>query len=121
MFCPQCRTEYRKGFNRCSDCDIPLVERLPEPAVASGALTDANREREGCDLDAVIRTALSNPIATALAESLLQEAGIPYFVIDQSRPAAQEGGNFLAWWSARVPREREAEAREIIESVEAIK
>ena len=29
MFCPKCRAEYRPGFTRCSDCDVPLVERLP--------------------------------------------------------------------------------------------
>ena len=29
MFCPQCRAEYRKGFYKCSDCDIPLVDQLP--------------------------------------------------------------------------------------------
>jgi hypothetical protein len=28
MFCPKCRTEYRKGFTACSDCDIPLVDEL---------------------------------------------------------------------------------------------
>ena len=29
MFCPECRAEYRPGFSHCSDCDVPLVERLP--------------------------------------------------------------------------------------------
>lgn len=29
MFCPQCRTDYRPGFTRCSDCDVDLVEELP--------------------------------------------------------------------------------------------
>jgi hypothetical protein len=29
VFCPECRAEYRPGFTRCSDCDVPLVERLP--------------------------------------------------------------------------------------------
>jgi len=31
MFCPQCHTEYRPGFDRCADCDLPLVQTLPEP------------------------------------------------------------------------------------------
>jgi hypothetical protein len=26
MFCPQCRVEYRRGFTRCSDCDVDLVD-----------------------------------------------------------------------------------------------
>ena len=28
MFCPQCQTEYQPHVRRCSDCDVPLVERL---------------------------------------------------------------------------------------------
>jgi hypothetical protein len=26
MFCPVCGDEYREGFTRCADCDVPLVE-----------------------------------------------------------------------------------------------
>lgn len=29
MFCPQCQAEYLPHVHRCSDCDVPLVERLP--------------------------------------------------------------------------------------------
>jgi hypothetical protein len=29
MFCPVCRTEYRPGFRECSDCRLPLVDKLP--------------------------------------------------------------------------------------------
>ena len=28
MFCPSCKSEYRTGFTRCSDCDVDLVESL---------------------------------------------------------------------------------------------
>jgi hypothetical protein len=28
MFCSNCKTEYRSGFLRCSDCGAPLVEHL---------------------------------------------------------------------------------------------
>jgi hypothetical protein len=28
MFCPNCKSEYRAGFTRCSDCDVDLVEAL---------------------------------------------------------------------------------------------
>src|SRR5690242_11312210 len=29
MFCPVCKTEYREGFNICSDCNVELVDALP--------------------------------------------------------------------------------------------
>ena len=73
------------------------------------------------DIDVLIRTGLQNPIAVGLAKSLLQEAEIPFFTMDQNSAARQESGNFLGWWSVRVPREREAEAREILTSVEEMK
>lgn len=71
MFCPQCRAEYRPGFTRCSDCDMALVDSLPEveggvsKAPPSGSLEIL---WEGEDL--------------ALFESLLDQlegAGIRYF------------------------------------------
>ncbi len=29
-YCPQCRAEYRAEVSRCRDCDVDLVETLPE-------------------------------------------------------------------------------------------
>jgi len=29
MFCPICRSEYREGFLKCADCDVPLVDEPP--------------------------------------------------------------------------------------------
>jgi hypothetical protein len=73
------------------------------------------------DLDVLIRTGIKDPIAIALAESLLREAGIPFFVMDRNVAPRQESGNILNWWSVRVSGEREAEAREILRSVEETK
>ena len=33
MICPECETEYREGFTRCSDCDVALVAALAMPAL----------------------------------------------------------------------------------------
>ena len=50
MFCPQCKAEYRPGFTHCSDCDVDLVEKLPEEEPLSGEevtlLWWCNDERE---------------------------------------------------------------------------
>lgn len=29
-YCPACRSEFREGFSRCADCDVPLVPELPK-------------------------------------------------------------------------------------------
>ena len=73
------------------------------------------------DLDIPIQTGIKDPIAIGLAENLLQEAGIPFFAMDRNEAARQESGNFLGWWNVRVPRELEAEAREILHTVEEMK
>jgi hypothetical protein len=70
------------------------------------------------DLDVLIRTGLRDPVAIGLAETLLREAEIPFFVMDRNAGARQESGNVLNWWNVRVPSEFEAEAREILASVE---
>ena len=101
MVCPQCRTHYREAVVVCSDCHVPLMDRLDED-----------------DVDVLIQTGIYNPIAIGLAASLLQEAGIPFFVMDQNPTAQQEAGNVFCWWNVRVPKEREAEAREILQDVE---
>jgi len=30
MFCPVCKYEYRPGFTHCNDCDVDLVDALPQ-------------------------------------------------------------------------------------------
>ena len=73
------------------------------------------------DFEALIRTGITGPIAIGLAETLLQEAGIPFFVMDQNIAARQESGNFFGWWNVRVPKEQEAEARDLLRTVEQAK
>ncbi len=29
-YCPKCKTEYNPGIEKCSDCDLRLVDELPE-------------------------------------------------------------------------------------------
>jgi hypothetical protein len=121
MFCPQCQAEYREGFVECADCHVRLVDRLFEPGTLADSLADPHDQVGEADLDVLIQTGCDNPVAIGLAKTLLQEARIPFFAMDQNPTARQESGNFLGWWTVRVPREREVEAREILHSVEEMK
>ena len=44
LFCPNCKLEYRRGFTRCSDCHVDLVESL------EGAHTNALRDPDALEL-----------------------------------------------------------------------
>lgn len=39
MFCPRCKTEYRKGITICPDCSAPLVEQLKSEKEAKEIVT----------------------------------------------------------------------------------
>ena len=62
MICPECDSEYREGFTRCSDCDVDLVEALEGDP----------------DVELVRVYSGSNPAIVPLVESLLDDAGIAF-------------------------------------------
>lgn len=71
MYCPKCRTEYRKGFSTCADCNIPLVpdlpsEPLPPPAPEYVKYTDLYSPQ--------------NEIELSFLKSILDSEGISYFI-----------------------------------------
>lgn len=68
------------------------------------------------DLDLVVVLETNERIQLALAKGLLEEAGIPFFVMGQIATLIQDVDGFLhKWVRLQVPRDREAEAREILE------
>jgi len=69
MFCPKCRTEYREGFYKCADCDIELVQELPE--------VPAEPRPEFIDYEEVLAT--YNPADIAILKSVLESENITYF------------------------------------------
>lgn len=69
MFCPDCKTEYRAGFSRCSDCGASLVERLDTPAS-----TNRPQDTNGPEL---LWTGTDIPISSAITAAL-DKKGIPY-------------------------------------------
>ena len=84
MFCPNCHAEYIAGFTRCADCDVPLVEELPQrPRRERSPLPPDSPRPAGppCDhLELVTVLASGDPGLMAIAKSLLQSADIPFLV-----------------------------------------
>jgi hypothetical protein len=65
MFCPECRAEYRVGFETCADCGVPLVETLPE----------------GEDLDDLVPLRqIWQPESLPVIVSLLERNEVPHLV-----------------------------------------
>ena len=64
MFCPACRAEYREGYFRCADCDVDLVEKLPELKDKQGFVALASVFTEG---------------EIAVIKAILDQEGIDYY------------------------------------------
>jgi len=107
MYCPRCRAEYADGFTECSRCCVPLLTAAYTP-VAQERLKEAN------ELVVVLET--SDRIQFAMAKGLLEDAGIPLFVQGQIATLFQSVDGFLhKRVRLQVPRDRETEARELLE------
>jgi len=110
MYCPQCGVEYRDGFRECSDCQVALLDGTPPREPPS-------RFDPALDLVVVLET--NNGIQLAMVKGLLEEAGIPFFVLGQIATLVQDVDGFLRKWvRLQVPRDREAEARELLEALQ---
>jgi len=111
MFCPRCGSEFRPEHTRCVECDVDLVAEL-----------DNKETGDEGELVSVLQS--GDAALLPLLKSVLDAAEIPYIVQGDeaaglfplpggapifSRPAF--AANLL------VPREREAEARELIASI----
>lgn len=108
MYCPQCGTEYREGYTECSDCHVPLQAGSPSPE--SDAF-DPN-------LGLVVVFETDDRLQLAMAKGLLEEADIPFFPLGQITTLINDVDPFLKKRvQLQVPRDRESEAREVLEPV----
>jgi hypothetical protein len=108
MYCPECRTEYREGFTECADCHVPLLAGAPP------------EEPDSFDpsLELVVVLESNNGVQLAMARGLLEEAEIPYYTLGKITRLVNDVDPFLnKWVRLQVPRDREAEALEVLEPV----
>jgi hypothetical protein len=69
-------------------------------------------------LDLVVVLETNDDIQLSLAKGLLEGADIPFFVLGQIATLVQSVDGFLHKWVwVQVPRDREAEARELLEGM----
>ncbi len=75
MFCPNCKSEYRRGFTECADCGVTLVYELPEEPPSPEI---SHVPREGRDADLVSVYSTFNPGDVMFVKSLLDAEEIIY-------------------------------------------
>ncbi len=66
MFCPQCGSEYRPGFTECNDCQVALVDSLPQ------------EEEPEYEEFVEIMTVFSE-VHKVLIQAAFDEAGVEYY------------------------------------------
>ena len=82
MYCPNCKTEYREGFTRCSDCAADLVSELPTA---------------GADIELVNVFETGNPALIAVVESLLDDEGIDFLTRNENLQDMFGGGRLAGF------------------------
>jgi len=92
-FCPSCLAEFRQGFTRCNQCDVPLVAELPEPGAGSEEIVGARRGT------LKVVSASSDQTEATFVRDLLDNAGIP----SVSEPPPAQSGLFPSISSGSVP------------------
>lgn len=119
MFCPQCGAEYREGFTECADCRVPLVwekprgfERELEPDSGPEPWPPAQGQP---DLEFVTVLESSDPLLIGAAKSLLEGAGIPFYVVGDEVSARYTGHHTFEPRRVLVGSDREAEAHALLE------
>src|SRR5258705_13901485 len=71
MICPNCHAEYREGFYRCADCDVPLVSETDSEIDSADAEDSPSPE-----LQPVFETQDSSFLSDLV--TLVEENKIPY-------------------------------------------
>jgi hypothetical protein len=100
MFCPECKAEYRSGFTHCVDCNVDLVQKLPEELTQS-------REQ--------LRRVWSGDSQSDCVELCqeLKDAGITYEV--SQIPLGPRSGMGVAWrFEIKVPHSLCDQARQLL-------
>jgi len=115
MFCPECGAEYREGFTECADCQVPLVWERPRELEPDSGLDASFPARGQPDLELVTVLETSDPLLIGAAKSLLEGAGVPFYVAGDEVSARYLGHHAFEARRVQVGSDREAEARALLE------
>lgn len=99
-FCPVCQSEYRPGFARCADCDVDLVDQLPE---------------DSKNLEMVEAGTLPDPSFAGMVSEIMSNEGIPCALTGNEREGILPGAaDPTREVGVMVPRKYLGQARDIL-------
>lgn len=107
MYCPKCRTQYIENIKECSDCQVPLVEELPEETPLE-------------KIKWVALIPLAGEVYAEMVEEILQKMDIPNFTKSDWATSAFNisSANLVgAKVTIFVPEENRDEAAQLIEEI----
>ena len=128
MFCPKCGAEYRPGFTRCFDCELDLVDEPPQrhKKREKQPREESSLRQPVALVDAVPVYRSGHPGRVALAQSILQSAGVPFVVLNEATQDFVGLGRFPAGFNIAlgpieilVSRPDAEDARLLLEDLEA--
>ena len=102
MYCPKCRSEFREGIFKCSDCLVPLVYNLPpEEPKPIPEYVDFKEIMTSLDMGEI-----------AIIKSILDDHQIIYFIQNENL-----GSTFGAVIPARilVSKDQAQEAKDLLQ------
>lgn len=109
-FCPECGAEYREGFDRCSECDVPLVNEPPSTSESEGPVPDE---------EWVPVAAFTTVEEAELACGLLHAEGIRAEIVDKDMHVQPFGRGILDEVGLLVPRADLARAEAALDQADA--
>jgi hypothetical protein len=107
MICPECGSEYREGFTRCSDCDVDLVE----PTAAGPEIREPELRERKPEIRLVKIYEGTDPSLQSLVESLLRDAEIAFTIRNEFGWQGRHLGGPVEFW---VAGDDETAARELL-------
>jgi len=111
MFCPVCKYEFRRGFTHCNQCDVDLVDALPQEEEVNHAPPPTAAQM---DHPTLLWSGANGGIFSALTLAL-DEAGVPYNKeeLDARLVFTSQHGDLEVW----VPAANVAQAQPLLDSI----
>ncbi len=117
-WCPNCKTEYREGFNKCSDCESDLVDEIDTKIDTEDIVESTFSDIDWEYLDIFVDEQEANMIESFLnSDSINTWKKYPGF----SDISKIVGGMTRLGIAIYVPRERLDDARLIVEDILGVK